>query len=109
MAAERPVRRLHGTEHYASPSRFLGEIPEALLTPIRSQHQWHTATPIAAYTCSEPPAGGMRLGQRVRHDKFGDGVVLNYEGRGEHARVQVNFEGMGVKWLVVAYANLQSL
>ena len=48
----------------------------------------------------------MRLGQRVRHGKFGEGIVLNSEGSGAHARVQVNFEGTGTKWLVVAYANL---
>jgi DNA helicase-2/ATP-dependent DNA helicase PcrA len=48
----------------------------------------------------------MRLGQRVRHPKFGEGVVLMYEGQGAHARVQVNFEAAGSKWLVVGYANL---
>jgi DNA helicase-2/ATP-dependent DNA helicase PcrA len=51
--------------------------------------------------------GGVRLGQRVRHNKFGEGVVLNSEGSGSHARVQVNFEDVGTKWLVVAYANLE--
>jgi DNA helicase-2/ATP-dependent DNA helicase PcrA len=49
---------------------------------------------------------GFRLGQRVTHPKFGDGVVLSAEGQGAAARVQVNFEGAGAKWLVVAYANL---
>ncbi len=49
----------------------------------------------------------MRLGQRVRHGKFGEGIVLNSEGSGAHARVQVNFEHEGTKWLVVAYANLE--
>ena len=52
-------------------------------------------------------ASGVRLGQRVRHGKFGEGIVLNSEGSGAHARVQVNFEGSGTKWLVVAYANLE--
>ena len=51
--------------------------------------------------------GGVRLGQRVRHGKFGEGIVLNSEGSGAHARVQVNFEASGTKWLVVAYANLE--
>ena len=56
----------------------------------------------------EPRAlGGVRLGQRVRHGKFGEGIVLNSEGSGAHARVQVNFEREGPKWLVVAYANLE--
>ena len=51
-------------------------------------------------------SNGLRLGQRVQHPKFGEGVVLMYEGQGTHARVQVNFEDAGSKWLVVAYANL---
>ena len=49
---------------------------------------------------------GVRLGQRVRHKKFGDGVILNCEGQGAHARVEVNFETAGTKWLVLSYANL---
>ena len=49
----------------------------------------------------------LRLGQRVFHQKFGEGVVLNYEGQGTSARVQVNFADAGSKWLVMAYANLQ--
>jgi DNA helicase-2/ATP-dependent DNA helicase PcrA len=51
--------------------------------------------------------GGLKLGQRVRHAKFGDGVVLNLEGQGQNARVQVNFERQGTKWLMLGYANLQ--
>ena len=50
---------------------------------------------------------GIQLGQRVRHGKFGEGVVLSCEGSGAHARVQVNFEGAGTKWLVMSYANLE--
>jgi DNA helicase-2/ATP-dependent DNA helicase PcrA len=50
---------------------------------------------------------GITLGQRVRHGKFGEGVVLNAEGSGAHARVQVNFERAGTKWLVLAYAKLE--
>ena len=50
---------------------------------------------------------GIRLGQRVRHKKFGDGVILNCEGQGAHARVEVNFETAGTKWLVMSYANLE--
>ena len=55
----------------------------------------------------EADSTGVRLGQRVRHGKFGEGVVLNSEGNGAHARVQVNFERAGTKWLVLAYANLE--
>ena len=59
-----------------------------------------------AVTGSEAP---IKLGQRVRHGKFGEGVVMNYEGTGPHARVQVNFEYEGSKWLVMSYANLELL
>jgi len=61
----------------------------------------------AAARLEDPPAPGMRLGARVRHGKFGEGVVLNVEGHGAHARVQVNFEGQGAKWLMLQYANLE--
>jgi DNA helicase-2/ATP-dependent DNA helicase PcrA len=50
---------------------------------------------------------GMNLGARVRHGKFGEGVILNLEGNGAHARVQVNFEQQGTKWLMLQYANLE--
>jgi DNA helicase-2/ATP-dependent DNA helicase PcrA len=54
----------------------------------------------------EEGEGQFRLGQRVLHTRFGEGVVLGLEGYGAHARVQVNFSGAGSKWLVIAYANL---
>ena len=53
--------------------------------------------------------GGLQLGQRVAHPKFGEGVVLNCEGSGSHARVQVNFRDAGAKWLVLQYANLEAV
>jgi DNA helicase-2/ATP-dependent DNA helicase PcrA len=55
----------------------------------------------------EAPMHAMRMGSRVRHPKFGDGVVLNFEGNGPQARIQVNFERQGTKWLMVSYANLE--
>jgi DNA helicase-2/ATP-dependent DNA helicase PcrA len=60
-----------------------------------------------AGSLGEVIAGGMRLGTRVRHGKFGEGVVLTIEGQGPHARVQVNFERQGSKWLMLQYANLE--
>ena len=62
-----------------------------------------------AGSMDEPTPGGLRLGQRVRHGKFGEGVVLNVEGQGAHARVQVNFERQGTKWLMMGYANLETV
>jgi DNA helicase-2/ATP-dependent DNA helicase PcrA len=106
------LRRLHGKEHYTSPSRFLGEIPENLIQEIRAKPARVNYTPAGLATglpAQEPPAEGMRLGSRVRHGTFGDGIVLRYEGQGAHARVQVNFEAVGTKWLVIGYANLQPL
>ena len=99
------VRRLHGREHYTTPSRFLGEIPPELLHAVRATG----LSPAARFGPAPAEAGGMRLGTRVRHETFGEGVVLAAEGQGAHARVQVNFEGVGHKWLVLAYARLQTL
>jgi DNA helicase-2/ATP-dependent DNA helicase PcrA len=101
------IRRMHGTETYATPSRFLREIPAELLEEIRPSLT--VARPIFRRPEAErrETAGGVRLGARVRHRKFGEGVILNSEGSGAHARVQVNFEHVGTKWLVVAYANLE--
>ena len=58
---------------------------------------------------AEPVAPGLKLGARVRHAKFGAGVVLGIEGQGPHARIQVNFEGAGSKWLMLQYAQLEPL
>ncbi len=103
------LRRLHGNEYYAPASRFLSEIPEELIVPVRAQpRQMSPARPINTYVRDESSAP-MRLGSRVRHEKFGEGVVLNYEGDGSHARVQVNFEEVGYKWLVLAYAKLRPI
>ncbi len=104
------LRRLHGNEHYTSPSRFLGELPPELINEVRAQPQlsrpWQQAA-VAARADGAAPS--VRLGQRVVHEKFGEGVVTSCEGQGAHARVQVNFQGAGSKWLVLAYAKLRQL
>jgi DNA helicase-2/ATP-dependent DNA helicase PcrA len=74
-----------------------------------SRPVYRRAEPKSRFVDDAPADSGLRLGQRVEHPKFGEGVVLMYEGQGSHARVQVNFEGAGAKWLVVAYANLQTV
>ncbi len=102
------VRRLRGQEHRNRPSRFLSEIPVELLEEVRPSP--NISLPVrmgGASQADSSPDAGPGLGQRVTHPKFGDGVVLNREGTGEHARVQVNFEKHGPKWLVVAYARLE--
>ena len=98
-------RRLHGVETFATPSRFLRELPAELIEEVRPA--MIVSRPIYRRSSVTAPSSGVRLGQRVRHGKFGEGIVLNSEGSGAHARVQVNFEGSGTKWLVVAYANLE--
>jgi DNA helicase-2/ATP-dependent DNA helicase PcrA len=105
------VRRLHGQDNYGMPSRFLREIPPELLHEVRPKIQ--LSRPVyggrASERIVEPSTPGLRLGQRVAHPSFGIGVVMDAEGAGAHARVQVNFEGAGPKWLVMAYANLQPM
>ncbi len=102
------TRRLHGKESYPRPSRFLREIPAELMEEIRSRPQ--VSQPVQQNSSAfRTGSSGFQLGQRVRHAKFGDGVVLNAEGQGSSARVQINFENVGTKWLVTAYANLQTV
>jgi DNA helicase-2/ATP-dependent DNA helicase PcrA len=105
-------RRLRGTESFALPSRFLRELPRHLIEEVRPQVQvsrpLYGAEPRGATATLGEPTGALSLGQRVRHAKFGEGVVLNYEGQGAHARAQVNFADAGAKWLVLAYANLET-
>lgn len=103
------IRRQYGREEYHRPSRFLREIPEALLHEIRVSARYKT--PVSAQSISNTVAkeAGMKLGQNVMHVKFGQGVVLAVEGSGAHTRVQVKFSGEGTKWLVLAYANLTVL
>jgi DNA helicase-2/ATP-dependent DNA helicase PcrA len=100
-------RRLYGVDTYGQPSRFISELPADLVEEIRPRLQ--VSRPVFAKRNSsveESPAPNMRMGSRVRHSKFGDGVVLNFEGNGPHARIQVNFEAQGTKWLMLSYANL---
>jgi DNA helicase-2/ATP-dependent DNA helicase PcrA len=99
-------RRLHGIDAYGQVSRFVNELPNELIEEVRPRIQISRPVRFQGIdlTADVP---GMRLGQRVRHGKFGEGVVLNLEGQGAHARVQVNFEQQGTKWLMVGYANLE--
>ena len=100
-------RRLYGVDSYAQPSRFLTEIPAELIEEVRPKIQVTQPVFRRSETAAENPSAPVKLGQRVRHGKFGEGVILNYEGSGAHARVQVNFETEGTKWLVLSYANLE--
>ena len=105
-------RRLHGSDTFNPPSRFLREVPKEFINEIRPRAQ--TNIPYNRKDFKETKFEfeeeiGIALGQRVLHKTFGEGVVLNYEGSGESARVQINFDGAGTKWLVMAYAKLEKL
>lgn len=106
-------RRIYGREREALPSRFIHEIPDEYLEHIRVQSQvrssFRSTKPVSrpAMVGSSEVVEGLKLGQRVRHPKFGRGVIIGYEGSGEKTRIQVNFERYGEKWLVQAYARLE--
>jgi DNA helicase-2/ATP-dependent DNA helicase PcrA len=98
-------RRLHGSDSYNAPSRFVREIPAQLLQEVRLRGA--ITQPVSSLTQAQVPDTELSLGQRVYHQVFGEGVVLNFEGRGASARVEVNFDTEGGKWLVLQYAKLQ--
>ena len=123
------TRMLHGQTRYSLASRFLEEIPEGLkkwLTPrfARQQRAMSFDAPAGkrayadnkdTYFPKKEPffagrreSSGFRIGQNVTHPKFGAGVIVDAEGDGGDARVQVNFGRQGVKWLAVAVAKLQA-
>jgi len=103
-------RRLHGSDTYPLPSRFLREIPPEVIQEVRARAQVSRPYSSAAGSLNmAEEITGFTLGQRVTHPKFGEGVVLNAEGQGNGARIQINFETVGSKWLVVAYANLTAV
>ena len=107
-------RRLHGQENFSTPSRFIREIPSEYVQEVRLKNT--ITRPVTAskssslsFTEDAPEGVPFKIGERVYHAKFGEGQVLQFEGGGASARIQVNFEWEGTKWLVVAYAKLQSM
>jgi DNA helicase-2/ATP-dependent DNA helicase PcrA len=129
------VRRLFGSESYNRPSRFLSEIPSELLREVRSggtraigsnsigvsrgrnsrdSGSIRTATNKRSRTGPQPTdpksdSGDLKMGQRVKHQKFGEGVVLQCEGKGDRSRVEINFSSAGSKWLMLGFAKLELL
>ncbi|MBL1375743.1 DNA helicase II [Zobellella iuensis] len=106
-------RRLYGREMFHRPSRFIKELPADCLEEIRLKAKVTRALPNGRFSQDRVQETfdqtGFRLGQRVLHPKFGEGVVLNFEGAGAQSRVQVNFDDGGSKWLVTAYARLEAV
>jgi len=106
-------RRLYGQDLYPTPSRFASEIPQHLMQELRKKpsisRTSHASSYAKTYKSQAESINGLCIGQRVNHTKFGDGMVTNLEGSGNHARVEVNFERAGSKWLVMVYANLTKI
>jgi DNA helicase-2/ATP-dependent DNA helicase PcrA len=112
-------RMLHGQSSYSMPSSFLRELPDNLLhwiTPAivrRDSFPQRFLPPrdeqVADAAQSYATASGWRSGQAVVHPKFGEGMIVNLEGSGADARVQVNFRNSGVKWLALEYAKLTAV
>ncbi|WAJ37551.1 DNA helicase II [Pseudomonas sp. GOM7] len=108
------TRRLYGSETYNKVSRFVREIPAPLIQEVRLSGS--VSRPVSTgsmtggslFAGSAVPQTPFSLGQRVRHSLFGEGTILNFEGAGAQARVQVNFENEGSKWLMLAYAKLEA-
>ncbi len=104
-------RRLYGKDNYPRPSRFLREIPPELIQEIRLRA--HVTRPAATVNTTlgnnTQTSSRYRMGQAVRHEKFGEGVVLQTEGEGDQEKVQINFRNAGIKWLMLAYAKLETL
>ncbi|WP_339513582.1 DNA helicase II [Pseudomonas sp. RL_15y_Pfl2_60] len=111
------TRRLYGSETYNKVSRFVREIPPALIQEVRLSNSVSRpyggssqgTSSSSMFAGSEIPQTAFSLGQRVRHALFGEGTILNFEGSGAQARVQVNFEDEGSKWLMLSYAKLDAL
>ena len=101
-------RRINGSETFNRPSRFIGEMPEEVIKEVRPQKVVVYPRSAPSQIANEVVGTGLKIGQRVSHQKFGEGIILNYEGEGSSARVQVNFSE-GSKWLVMGYANLEAL
>ena len=104
-------RRLYGQEKFNPISRFVREIPSNLMQEVRIKNS--VSMPVSfqresAFGFSQEAAPFI-LGQLVRHPSFGEGTVLNIEGQGAHARIQVNFMDSGSKWLVLSYAKLEAI
>ncbi len=100
-------RLLHGQVRYGVPSRFIDEIPEALLKQINTRAAPKFSAPAQVAPRNPNAQYPWRIGLAVNHQKFGSGVVVNYEGNEDDLRVQVNFGHTGMKWLAVEYAKLE--
>ncbi|EJB0371081.1 DNA helicase II [Vibrio parahaemolyticus] len=107
------MRRLYGQDKYHKPSRFIRELPDTCLDEVRMKAQVSRPTSSGRFSQTAVKENfnetGFSLGSRVMHPKFGEGTIINFEGSGPQSRVQIAFNGEGIKWLVTAYARLEKL
>jgi DNA helicase-2/ATP-dependent DNA helicase PcrA len=112
------TRRMYGTETFNAVSRFVKEIPDTCIEEVRLKtavtRPVSFKRPLTQASNRQPmyetgADTGFRLGQRVRHAIFGEGVILQFEGTGPNAVIQVKFEEIGSKRLVMQYAKLQAM
>jgi DNA helicase-2/ATP-dependent DNA helicase PcrA len=104
------MRNLYGSESFNPVSRFLREIPEELTVEVRTGGNVPRRSKyVPKRPSGEVPDTEFKLGQRVLHEAFGEGIILNYEGQGVNARVEVNFDNSKTKWLMVSYAKLKQI
>ena len=118
------TRRVYGQEKYHKPSRFIKELPTNCVEEVRMTAKVSRTGSYGSYGSQDSSSDsrfgqkainnnfnetGYALGQRVKHPKFGEGTIINFEGAGAQGRVQVAFNGEGIKWLVTQYAKLESM
>ncbi|PHQ82298.1 MAG: DNA helicase II, partial [Coxiella sp. (in: Bacteria)] len=110
-------RRLYGSERFNSPSRFIAEIPSDAINAVRpttkiirpssTDKPWQKKRHVAFNNSISDT--GMKVGQRVKHAKYGEGIIINYEGSGEHSRLQIKFDRHGTKWFVASFVKLVTM
>ncbi|MDO4698679.1 MAG: DNA helicase II [Pasteurellaceae bacterium] len=103
-------RRLYGKEEKHLPSRFIAELPEADIREVRLRGNINRPANFAKNSAKVPPCmddSGWKMGQKVRHEKFGQGTIINVEGSGDQTRLQIAFVQQGIKWLVAKIAKLE--
>jgi DNA helicase II / ATP-dependent DNA helicase PcrA len=102
-------RMLHGQVRYGIPSRFLDEIPEELLKRLNSKPTQKNYATGGNYQVSSSNNYPYKIGQGVRHSKFGEGVVVSYEGNADSLVIKINFGREGMKSLAMEYAKLEKI
>ncbi|WP_273397764.1 DNA helicase II [Actinobacillus porcinus] len=105
-------RRLYGKEERHIPSRFINELPEDCIQAVRLRGtvtRAYNQSVVNANRVLESNEAGWKTGQKVRHEKFGQGTVINVEGAENNTRLQIAFQGNGIKWLIAHLAKLEKL